>query len=167
MHSPVNLRHADCLNFLDRLLAAFIERHRLGKLFREVVAVRFGPRDVFLPDLAFFTTSQCTRLEPAWAPFAPTFVAEVLSPTSADRDLGPKFGAYEHHGVQEYWIVDLDTLNHRFYARHGATLVPFAPDAAVLRSRSIPGFWIRPAWLQPENHPPVQQALDEILAQTN
>ena len=32
MHSPVNLRHADLLNFVDRLLAACIELKKLGRL---------------------------------------------------------------------------------------------------------------------------------------
>ena len=52
MHSPVNLRHADLTNFVDFLLRSHIEKHRLGKLYREVVAVRLGSRNVFLPDLA-------------------------------------------------------------------------------------------------------------------
>jgi hypothetical protein len=53
MHSPVNLAHADLLNFVDRLLAHYIEHHKLGRLYREVVAVKLGSRNVFLPDLAF------------------------------------------------------------------------------------------------------------------
>jgi len=47
MHSPVNLRHARLLNFMERLLAAHVEEHQLGELHREVVAVRFSSREVF------------------------------------------------------------------------------------------------------------------------
>ena len=53
MHSPVSIRHALLLNFVHRLLDTYVERHGLGLLFREVVAVRLSSRDVFLPDLAF------------------------------------------------------------------------------------------------------------------
>ena len=38
--AAVSLRHADLLNFLDGLLRAYIDRHRLGFLYRESVAVR-------------------------------------------------------------------------------------------------------------------------------
>lgn len=47
MHSPVSLVHADLLNFVDRLLGAYIEQHNLGKLYHEVVAVRLSSRNVF------------------------------------------------------------------------------------------------------------------------
>jgi len=46
MHSPVNLKHADLTNFVDFLLRSYIEKHKLGKLYREVVAVRLGSRNV-------------------------------------------------------------------------------------------------------------------------
>lgn len=36
----------------DFLLCSYLEKHRLGRLCREVVAVRLGSRNVFLPDLA-------------------------------------------------------------------------------------------------------------------
>ena len=39
MHSPVNLRHARLINFLDRLLGGYIEHEDLGELHRESVAV--------------------------------------------------------------------------------------------------------------------------------
>src|SRR5881296_3060504 len=97
MHSPVRFNHADLVNFVDRLLAAYIEGKKLGRLYREVVAVRLSVRDVFLPDLAYFTNEQVARLLPTHAPFAPTLVVEALSPRSADVDTGPKFAAYEAH----------------------------------------------------------------------
>jgi hypothetical protein len=74
------------------------------------VAVRLSSRNVFLPDLSYFTAEQVARLEATHAPFAPALVVEALSPTTAartaDRAVGPKFAAYEEHGVEEYWILD-------------------------------------------------------------
>jgi Uma2 family endonuclease len=37
---------------------------------------------------------------------APDFVAEVLSPRTAKKDLGPKFDLYEKRGVRELWVLD-------------------------------------------------------------
>lgn len=164
MHSPVNLRHARLLNFLDRLLAGYIERFQLGELYREVVAVRLSSRNVFLPDLAFFTNEQVARLAPTHAPFAPTLVMEALSPYSDERDTGPKFAAYEEHGVQEYWILDPETLAHRFYRREGELLVEFALGEPVIRAHTIPGFWLRREWLNPEALPEVARCFEELLA---
>ena len=163
MHSPVNLRHARLLNFLDRLLAGYLERRQLGELFREVVAVRLSSRNVFLPDLAYFTNEQVARLTPTHAPFAPTLVVEALSPWTDERDTGPKFAAYEEHGVQEYWILDPETLAHRFYRREGELLVEFAAGEPVIRAQSLPGFWVRRAWLDPAALPAVGRCLEEIL----
>src|SRR5215204_5644115 len=61
MHSPVNLKHARLINFMDRLLGPFVESRKLGELHRELVAVRLSARNVFLPDLAYFTNEQVAR----------------------------------------------------------------------------------------------------------
>ncbi len=162
MHSPVNFRHANLLNFLDRLLAAYVEQKNLGKLYHEVVAVRLSSRNVFLPDLCFFTNDQVGRLAEAHAPFAPTFVVEALSPYSAERDTGPKFAAYEEHGVLEYWILDPDHLAHRFYRREGELLVEFGAGEERISARTIPDFWIHRNWLNPGQLPEVSRCLAEI-----
>src|SRR5882724_4419350 len=81
MHSPVSLRHARLLNFMDRLLGSYIEHEDLGELHRESVAVRLSIRETFLPDLAYFTKAQAARLAATHAPFPPTFVLEALSPS--------------------------------------------------------------------------------------
>ncbi|MBA3833198.1 MAG: Uma2 family endonuclease [Chthoniobacterales bacterium] len=162
MHSPVNLKHARLLNFVERLLAAFIEPRHLGELHREVVAVRLTSRDVFLPDLCFFTTDQISRFQPTYIPVAPVFVFEAMSPRSAAVDAGPKLAAYEVHGVREYWILDPERLAHRFFRREGELLVEFAADQEIIRSQTIAGFWVRRSWLNPEQLPAVGPALAEI-----
>jgi len=163
MHSPVDLQHANLLNFLDHLLRSYLERKKLGKLYREVVAVRLSSRNVFLPDLAFFTNDQVARLQPTHAPFAPTFVVEALSRLTGDRDVGPKFAAYEEHGVQEYWVLDPETLAHRFYRREGELLVEFARGEEMICAQTIPGFWVQSARLNPNALPEVASCLEEVL----
>jgi Uma2 family endonuclease len=166
MHSPVNVRHARLLNFLDRLLASYLEASGIGgELHREGVAVRLSPRNVFLPDLSWFSPAQSERLLPTHAPFAPAWVAEALSPRTAARDIGPKFAAYEQHGSNEYWVLDPQTLAHRFYAREGDFLVEFARGEERIRSREIAGFFVRRPWLDPEALPKVGACLAEIMAQ--
>ncbi len=162
MHSPVNFKHARLLNFLHHLLGLYVERKKLGEVHREVIAVRLSSRNVFLPDLCYFTTEQVARLAPSHAPFAPTLVVEALSPWSSDRDVGPKFAAYEEHGVQEYWVLDPEHLAHRFYRRNGELLVEFASGEALIRAQTVPGFWLKRSWLHPEQLPEVAGSLAEI-----
>jgi len=164
MHSPVSLRHADLTNFLDFLLRSYIEPRQLGLLYREVVAVRLGSRNVFLPDLAFIPASHLAGLPATHIPFAPALVVEVLSPRTADRDIGPKFAAYEEHGVNEYWVLDPETLDHRFYRREGEFLTAYGEDEEIIRSNEIPGFFLRRSWLDPAKLPAVADCLAEIEA---
>lgn len=117
MHSPVSIRHADLLNFVDGLLRMYVNRRELGRLYREVVAVRLSSRNVFLPDLAFYAAERGDVYQESYADGAPDLVVEALSPRTADRDVGPKFAEYEQHGVREHWVLDPETLAHRFYRR--------------------------------------------------
>lgn len=164
IHSPVNLRHADLTNFVDFLLRSYLEKHRLGRLYREVVAVRLGSRNVFLPDLAFVPTDKLAGMPDSHVPFAPPLVVEVLSPRTADRDVGPKFAAYEEHGVHEYWVLDLQTLDHRFYRREGDFLTAFGEEEEIIRSTQVPGFLLLRSWLDPERLPNVADCLALIEA---
>lgn len=167
MQSPVNLRHARLINFLDHLLRSFLEEKPAGELHRETFAVRLSARNVFLPDLCFFNREQLARLVETHAPLAPALVVEALSPRTAERDLKIKFAVYEAHGVQEYWILDPDHLVHRFFKRENELLVEFAEHSPVIAAQTIPGFWVQRAWLDPARLPAARDCLREILASPN
>lgn len=72
----------------------------------------------------------------------PELIVEVAN-TSAGRDLGPKFDAYQFDGVKEYlvWrtadsVLDWFVLKRKKY-------VPLAPDAdGRLKSETFPGLWL-------------------------
>ena len=164
MHSPVNLKHATLLNFLERLLASYLEEiEDDGVLHRESVAIRLSARETFLPDLCYFTGTQARRLGLSHITFAPTFVVEALSPSTARRDLGPKFSAYELHGVQEYWVIDPDGLNHKFYRRAGDLLEEHSAKGDKIISAAIPGFWVKRSWLNPDSTPKVKDCVKAIM----
>ncbi len=162
MHSPVSIRHADLLNFVDFLLRSYVEERGLGRLYREVVAVRLSSRNVFLPDLAFYRTERLHLLRESAIEGAPDLVVEVLSPRTADRDVGVKFAEYEQHGVDEYWILDPETLAHRFYAREGELLVEFAYQEESIQSKTIPGLTVKRSWLDPTALPKITDCLEAI-----
>jgi Uma2 family endonuclease len=165
MHSPVSIRHADLLNFVDFLLRSYVEERGLGRLYREVVAVRLSSRNVFLPDLAFYRTERLHLLRESAIVGAPDLVVEVLSPRTADRDVGVKFAEYEQHGVDEYWILDPETLAHRFYAREGELLVEFAYQEESIGSKTIEGLTVERSWLDPTALPKVTDCLDAMRSE--
>ncbi len=39
---------------------------------------------------------------------APDFIVEILSPSTASKDLTHKKNLYEKHGVKEYWVVSIE-----------------------------------------------------------
>jgi hypothetical protein len=67
--------------------------------------------------------------------------------------------------VREYWVLDPETLAHRFYRREGELLVEFAAGAEKIEAQTIPGFWLRRAWLNPERLPEVSRCLAESLGE--
>ena len=162
MHSPVSIRHARLLNFLDRLLGTYADQHQLGELFREEVAVRLSSRNAFQPDLAFYRAARKDSIRDNHVVGAPDLVVEVLSPRTADRDIGPKFAEYEQHGVIEYWILDPETLAHRFYRRDGELLVEYAENESRIESQVVRGFFVMREWLDPQHLPQITASLSLI-----
>jgi Uma2 family endonuclease len=66
--------------------------------------------DVLVPDLAGWRRERLPSLPNAPAvELAPDWVCEILSPTGATRDRGPKAARYLHHGVAWMWFIDPDS----------------------------------------------------------
>ena len=163
LHSPVSLKHARLVRFLAELISAHCRRKKIGgEVLTDVVAVRLSSRNVFEPDLSWMDADQVAQVLETHTPFAPRWVCEVLSSRTADRDVGPKFAAYEEHGVDEYWILDPGPLRHRFYARQGEFLVEHSVDEEWIVSQAIPGFRVHRGWLNPEQMPDMDACLAQI-----
>ena len=101
-----NRKHQKVLSRLDRKLGDFTEEHGLGEVYVAPFDVFLSDTDVVQPDLLFISRAREHTLTDANVRGAPDLVIEILSPSTADRDLGYKRDLYGRHGVLEYWIVD-------------------------------------------------------------
>lgn len=96
--------HMAALNRLERIL------DRAGAKHRAIIAtadVRLEPNAVVQPDL-FVLREPATAKTRLDDPAGVVLIAEVLSPSTAERDRGIKREFYPRMRVPEYWIVDLD-----------------------------------------------------------
>src|SRR5689334_2647886 len=67
-----------------------------------------SPRTLVQPDLFVIRRQPGQRIRKWSEVGVPVLAIEFLSPGTAARDRGAKRRIYQHAGVAEYWIVDLD-----------------------------------------------------------
>ena len=101
-----NMKHQKVLLTLARKLGDFTEEHRLGTVYVAPCDVVLSDTDVVQPDVLFISRAREHTVTDDNVRGAPDLVIEILSPSTADRDLGYKYELYGRHGVLEYWIVD-------------------------------------------------------------
>lgn len=78
-----------------------------GWWLRSEVDIFFERDHIYRPDISGWRRDRVevmpdefpTRIPPDW-------VCEVLSPSTAHRDLGVKMDVYHRHGVGHYWVID-------------------------------------------------------------
>ena len=112
MSPAANRRHQGILtNLAGRFIPFFVDRPCKVYLapFDVLLPADAGQDDdsvdtVVQPDLLVICTA--AKLTDQGCRGAPDFVLEILSPSTAFKDLGVKLNLYEAHGVKEYWLVN-------------------------------------------------------------
>ena len=89
-------------------MGQLVDENGLGAMFFAPTDVVLSDTDVVQPDLIFISKER-THIIAEEAVFgAPDLIIEILSPSTAARDMGYKRDLYELHGVKEYWMADVD-----------------------------------------------------------
>jgi Uma2 family endonuclease len=101
-----NLNHQRILRELGAALHQYLRQHALGEVFFAPCDVVLSDSNVLQPDLIFVSGGRMAVLTEANIQGPPDLVVEILSPSTAPRDLGIKKTLYAKYGVREYWIVD-------------------------------------------------------------
>ena len=136
--------HQKAVGALGYRTNAFAEKYELGEVY-------LGPRDMVLSDTnvvqpeVIFISNERLSIDTAaeiWG--APDLVAEVLSPSTARRDLTVKRDLYERHGVGEYWLVDTEDMSITvlLLGERGYETVAVYGYDDTLQSPTLPGLGI-------------------------
>jgi Uma2 family endonuclease len=140
-HSPVYGRHWMASTNILGFLIPHVRENSSGKVGVEKVMIRLTRND-YEPDICFWNKDKSAQFEPKQSAFpAPDFVVEILSDSTKTRDYGIKMTDYALHGVQEYWIVDVEHETVEQYLLNGKVfeLAQKLKDG-MLESEVISGF---------------------------
>lgn len=97
--------HQEIALWLYRMLLAFVQPRRLGRVLAAPIRVRLGPNAYREPDVVFMSAKNASRVgEDYWE--AADLVMEVVSEKGRLRDIQQKRREYAAAGIPEYWIVD-------------------------------------------------------------
>ncbi len=157
-------RHGLLVWFLAALLGHYVQFRRLGEVQAESMAMRLEHTGR-VPDIFFVATDHLDRLTPTQLLGPADLVIEVISDDSPERDRADKFAEYAAAGVPEYWLVDSRPERPRaeFFRLIDGIYRPVMPDAdGRYHSAVVPGFWLRPAWLEQDPLPNALACLAEV-----
>lgn len=123
-------------------LTRYVEDHDLGVVFNAPTDVVFSDEDVIQPDLFFISHERKGIIKPENIRGAPDLVIEILSPSTAERDLVVKKRLYAKFAVHEYWIVSPEqkTIEVMSWSEEGFKTVQVYPLEGTLKSPLLTGF---------------------------
>ena len=101
------LRHQSVIAKLYKYLSQYVDANNLGKIYFAPLDVILSNETVVQPDILFVSHQRSSILRD-WVHGAPDMIVEIISQGSKERDRLIKKSLYEKHGVQEYWMVDLE-----------------------------------------------------------
>ena len=108
MVASPNIPHQRAARVMVRHVDGFVERRDLGEIFFAPTDVILSDTDVVQPDLLFVSHERASIIRQDAIHGAPDLVVEILSPSTAQRDLTFKRRLYAKYGVKEYWQVNID-----------------------------------------------------------
>ncbi|MBI5192128.1 MAG: Uma2 family endonuclease [Nitrospirae bacterium] len=106
MSPAPNIRHQIISGNINALIRSYVKDKELGTVFYAPCDVVLGDENVFEPDILFISKQNSGIIADANIKGAPDLIVEILSPSTADRDLINKKRIYAKYGVKEYWIAD-------------------------------------------------------------
>lgn len=138
IHSPVRIEHNIAGKFLLKLLDTYVQINRLGFVGHEKMMISLTRND-YEPDICFWTRKKSDKFKPRQTQFpAPDFIAEILSPSTEQRDRNIKQEDYAAHGVREYWIIDTEMRTvEQYVLKKDRYDLHAKKDSGILKSQAV------------------------------
>ena len=94
--------HNSIVGNISRIFGNYL-RGKKCRMFLDGMNVKFNKKDTTVPDVMIVCNRDIIKKNGIHG--APDLIVEVLSPSTAEHDIGYKKDLYEKYGVKEYWIV--------------------------------------------------------------
>jgi len=133
--------HQALVGELHAHLRAHFGREARHRVLLSPVDVHIDDENIVQPDLLVLPEGTRATERP-WRIPGPVWIAEVLSPKTAQRDRGVKLRLYARAGVREAWLVDPDARTIEVRPLGAGDAVAPAETyrhGEVARSRGLPG----------------------------
>jgi len=162
--SPVGYQHESIFVFLLRLLGDFAEIQELGEVLTEPYQIKLPDQNRRRsPDIFFVAANRQTIIQDNHVDGAPDLIVEIVSPDNPARDWRDKYLEYEKAGVREYWIVDPNSEKVEAYSLNRRKKYQVLKESeGIIRSKTLKGFYLKPAWLFQEKRPKTHAILREL-----
>lgn len=153
MPSPAYDPHENVQGFIFSVLRIYANSRDLGIVRGSRTALKMGIEyHAYEPDILFVSRARSDIVKDQGVFGAPDLVIEILSRGTKSLDRGLKRRIYAATGVAELWLIDPDgEKRSRFYQRSSPTgeMVEVRLVDGMLRSTTVPGFFLRAEWLWP------------------
>ncbi len=137
--------HNELAHELEHIIRNYVRSKRLGRVSGDILVILDEERDLsYAPDIVFVATEHLDRIREGRVYGAPDLVVEILSPTTAHRDVGIKKRIYHTYGVQWYWVVDMErkTVEEYRWTGEGYLLTQVVLPNEVFQPKAFPDLTI-------------------------
>lgn len=159
------IQHERIFRFLLTLLSLYAQKRDLGEVFGSRTKVRVASRKGFEPDVLFVRKERAHIVGALHLSEAPDLAIEIVSPSSTVHDYQTKRAGYEAIGTREYWIIDPELSEARFFRLAADGLFEeVTPEEGAYHSAAVPGFRLDASLLFADELPDELDVLAALLA---
>ena len=106
--SPAGMRHSEIAAKISYIIATFLEKSPIGKVYSADVGIILPNENLRSPDVTFVRTEKLPegKSPDTFGEIVPDLAVEVLSPNDSPTYVGRKIGEYLECGVPLVWLID-------------------------------------------------------------
>jgi Uma2 family endonuclease len=98
--------HQGIAGNIVRILNVYLDKRPIGEVVFAPCGVFLTEINAYQPDVFYICNERLSIIVEHGIEGAPDLVVEILSPSTAKNDKGPKKKIYAAAGVQELWLID-------------------------------------------------------------
>jgi len=140
--SPAGPEHGEVIVRLTVALGAYVQRHKLGRVYDGQTGYRLSLDLCLAPDLSFVSNERLKIIRPFKEKMfrgAPDLAVEVLSPSDSITKTEEKITHYLTHGTRLGWVVDVRHRSVKVY-REPDEFELLRPGRFLSGNSVLPGF---------------------------